>query len=112
MIAYRFYAPLIFANAEHFGQRVRELIASSPSPVRWVVFDMQAVWEIDVTAAEMLSRLVDELQQKGITLAIARANRPLREKLERIGLKEHFSEKTYFPSVHRAVEVFQRRDVS
>jgi sulfate permease, SulP family len=110
LIAYRFYAPLIFANAEHFGQRVRELIASSPTPVRFVVFDMQAVWEIDVTAAEMLSRLVDELQQKGITFAIARAKRPLREKLERIGLKEKFSEKTYFSSVHMAVEVFQRRE--
>jgi sulfate permease, SulP family len=111
LIAYRFYAPLIFANAEYFGQRVRELIASSTTPVRYVVFDMQAVWEIDVTASEMFSRLVDELQQKGISIAIARAKRPLREKLERIGLKEKFSEKTYFPSVHMAVEVFQRREV-
>jgi sulfate permease, SulP family len=64
-----------------------------------------------VTAAEMLSRLVDELQQKGITIAIARAKRPLREKLGRIGLKEQFSEKTYFTSVHMAVEVFRQRKV-
>jgi sulfate permease, SulP family len=112
LIAYRFYAPLIFANAEYFGQRVRELVSSSPTPVRFIVFDMQAVWEIDVTAAEMLSRLVNELQQKGITLAIARAKRPLREKLERIGLKEQFSEKTYFTSVHMAVEVFRQREVT
>jgi SulP family sulfate permease len=109
LIAYRFYAPLIFANAEYFGQRVRELIASSPTPVRFIVFDMQAVWEIDVTAAEMLSRLMDELQQKGITLAIARVKRPLREKLERIGLKGKFSEKNYFASVHMAVEVLSKR---
>jgi len=111
LIAYRFYAPLIFANAEYFGQRVRELVESSPSPVHCVVLDMQAVWEIDVTAAEMMSRLVDELRQKGITLVIARANRPLREKLERIGLKEQFYEKTYFSSVHKAIEVFRQRNV-
>jgi SulP family sulfate permease len=111
LIAYRFYAPLIFANAEYFNQRVRELVASSPSPVRCIVLDMQAVWGIDVTAADMLSSLIKELQQKRITFVISRANRPLREMLERIGLKEQFYEKTYFSSVHKAVEAFQRGEI-
>jgi sulfate permease, SulP family len=43
LIAYRFYAPLFFANAEYFVGRVRELVTSSPDPVRWFVADMQAV---------------------------------------------------------------------
>lgn len=43
LIACRFWAPLFFANAEYFVQRVRESIASSHSPVRWFVVDMQAV---------------------------------------------------------------------
>jgi SulP family sulfate permease len=111
LIAYRFYSPLFFANAEYFVRRVRELIASSPNPVRWFVLDMQAVWDIDVTAADALSQLVDELRQQGITLTIARANRPLRESLERIGLQEHFYEKTYFNSVHLAIEAFQRQKI-
>lgn len=69
---------------------------------------MQAVWEIDVTAAEALSRLAEELRRKGIALRIARANRPLREKLERTGLREQLGETTCSPSVHVAVEAFQR----
>jgi sulfate permease, SulP family len=108
LIAYRFYAPLFFANSEHFVQRVRHLIASSPNPVRCLVLDMQAVWEVDVTATEVLSRLVDELRQRGIALRIARANRPLRERLQRIGLGQHLGEATYYPSVHLAVEAFQQ----
>jgi len=107
MIAYRFYSLLFFANAEHFVQRVRELIQSSPTPVRWFLVDMQAVWEIDVTAAEALARLVNELQEKGIALKIARANRPLREKLERIGLAGQLGAANYYPSVHAAVEAFR-----
>lgn len=107
LIAYRFYAPLFFANAEHFVHRVRELIQASPNPVRWFLVDMQAVWEIDVTAAEALSRLARELQQAGISLRIARANRPLREKLERIGLAAQLGA-DYYPSVHAAVEAFQK----
>jgi len=108
LIAYRFYSPLFFANAEHFVHRVRELIQASPSPVQWFLVDMQAVWEIDVTAAEALSRLARELQEKGIALRIARANRPLRAKLERIGLAEQLGAEGYFPSVHAAVEAFRR----
>ncbi|HKQ47936.1 MAG TPA: sulfate permease [Phycisphaerae bacterium] len=108
LIAYRFYAPLFFANAEYFVQRVRELIASSPHPVRCFLIDMQAVWEVDVTASEALIRLADELQKDHVALGIARANRPLREKLERIGLHEKADGIKYYPSVHAAIDAFRR----
>ncbi len=110
LIAYRFYAPLFFANAEYFVQRVRELINTSPHAVKWFLVDMQAVWEIDVTAADALTRLSDELSQRGVSLRIARANRPLREVLGRLGLREKLGEvdMMYFPSVHAAVEAFRR----
>lgn len=108
LIAYRFYAPLVFANADHFKERVRGLIDRSRSPVRWVVVDVQAVTQIDITAAEMLSALGAELLAKGIELKFARANRPLREEVARIGLGEHLGESTLFPSVHAAIEAFLR----
>lgn len=108
LIAYRVYAPLFFANAEHFVQRVRELIAASPRPVRWFVIDMQAVWEIDLTAAEALARLAQELAGRGVSLRIARANRPLREQLGRIGLQAQLGDLAYFGSVHAAIEAYQQ----
>jgi SulP family sulfate permease len=107
LIAYRFYAPLFFANAEYFVQRVRQLITSSPHPVRWFLIDMQAVWEIDITAADALARLAGELKREGIALRIARANRPLRERLSRMGFHQHFDEATYYPSVHAAIKAFR-----
>jgi SulP family sulfate permease len=76
--------------------------------VRWLLVDVQAVTQIDVTAAEMLSRLAAELHAQGIELKFARANRPLREEVARIGLGEHLGESTLFPSVHAAVEAFLR----
>jgi MFS superfamily sulfate permease-like transporter len=89
-------------------QRVRELIAASPHPVRWFLIDMQAIWEIDITATDALNRLADELQKRGVSLRIARANRPLREQLSRIGLHEQLGGTIYYPSVHDAVEAFRR----
>jgi len=108
LIAYRFYAPLFFANADYFVERIRSLISESIGPVRWVLVDMQAVTDIDVTAAEALARLRQELQLHGIALKIARANRPLRERLERIGLGQHIGGQNLFPSVHTAVAAFRR----
>jgi SulP family sulfate permease len=108
LIAYRFYAPLFFPNAEYFVQRVRGLIAASPHPVRWFLIDMQAVWDIDVTAADALARLAEELSRRGVSLRIARANRPLREQLERLGLAQKLGDEIYFGSVHAAVEAFRR----
>jgi len=108
LIAYRFYAPLVFANADHFMQRIRGLVAGCPNPVRCVLVDVQAVTEVDVTAAEMLLRLGAELDAQGIHLTFARANRPLREQIVRLGLGEHLDESTVFPSVHAAIEAFLR----
>ncbi len=106
LIAYRFYAPLVFANADHFTQRVRALVAASPTPVRCVLFDAQAVTEVDVTAAEMLLRLAAELAAQGIELKFAHANRPLREEIARLGLDERLDKSTVFPSVHAAIEAY------
>src|SRR5262249_31621396 len=108
LIAYRFYAPLFFANADYFAERVRTLVAGSPPPGRWFLLDVQAVPDIDVTGADVLARVIAELRQKGIAFKIARANRPLRETLTRIGLGEHLGQTTLFPSVHEAIEAFRR----
>ena len=108
LIAYRFYAPLFFANADYFVERIRGLVAASSAPVRWVLVDLQAVPDIDITAAEAMARLREELEKQGIALKFARANRPLRERLVRIGLGEHVGENNLFPSVHAAAVAFRQ----
>jgi SulP family sulfate permease len=106
-IAYRFYAPLLFSNASHFVDRVRHLVATSPTPVRWFLVDAQAITDIDVTAAEALSALNKELQQQGIALKFAHTNRPLRQILERIGFTSEIGRESIFHAVHEAAAAFQ-----
>ena len=107
LIAFRFYAPLLFSNAGHFVQRVRELIVASQVPVRWFLLDAQAITDIDVTAADALHLLNEELRNKGITLKIAHANPPLRQMLQRIGLAQELSQQSFFDSVHECVDAFR-----
>jgi SulP family sulfate permease len=106
-VAYRFYAPLLFSNAGHFVARVRGIVATSPVPVRWFLVDAQAITDIDITAAEALSALNKELQQRGIALKFAHTNRPLRKVLERIGFTSEIGRESIFHAVHEAAEAFQ-----
>ena len=109
LLAYRFYAPLLFSNAAHFAARARELILDSKTPVVWFLLDAQAVTDIDVTAVDMLHALHKELKQKSIALKIAHANPPFRALLERTGLAAELGQDSFFPSVHDCVTAFQRQ---
>jgi SulP family sulfate permease len=107
LIAYRFYAPLLFPNAGHFVERVRKVIASSSTPVRWLLLDAQAITDIDVTAVEMLHTLNEELRRQGVQLKIAHANPPLRALLQRTGLAAEIGSDSFFSSVHECVSAYR-----
>ena len=85
LVVYRYDAPLCFANAEDFRARVLAAVAAEPSPVDWVVLNMEANVEIDLTAIDMLDALRTELDGRGIVLALARVKHDLAIYLERTG---------------------------
>ena len=60
LVLFRWDAPLFFANAELFHERVLDAVASSPTPVRWVVVAAEPVTSVDVTAADMVAELDDD----------------------------------------------------
>jgi MFS superfamily sulfate permease-like transporter len=70
LLFYRFEASLIFFNANHFKQRMTELIDASETPVRWVVVDGRSINHIDLTGALMLYDLSKTLAGRGIVLAL------------------------------------------
>jgi SulP family sulfate permease len=112
ILAYRFYAPLLFSNIGHFIDRARRLIAINPTPVRWFLLDAQAITDIDVTAAEALHAFQKELIDRGIEFKIAHANRPLREILGRTGLTRELQTGSFFASVHECVDEFREQERS
>lgn len=106
LIAYRFDAPLFYANAEHFLREVQELIDAADPPVVWLLIDAEAILDIDVTATEALSELQQQLECKGIVLVIARANHPLQHMLKRAGLTERIGSEHFYPTVRTAVQAY------
>ncbi|HEY7626991.1 MAG TPA: sulfate permease, partial [Ilumatobacteraceae bacterium] len=109
LVVYRYDAPLCFANAEDFRTRVLEAVAEEQTPVEWVLLNMEANVEIDLTAATMLDDLRGELELSRITLAMARVKRDLAVFLARTGLDERIGAERIFPTLPTALEAFRAR---
>jgi high affinity sulfate transporter 1 len=106
LVLFRWDAPLFFANAELFHQRVLDAVASSPSPVQWVVIAAEPVTSVDVTAADVLSELDDTLHASGIELCFAEMKDPVKDKLKRFGLFTRLGETTFFATLGEAVSAY------
>ena len=109
LLVYRFDAPLFFANADHFQRRVRELVAEAPEPVEWLLLDAEAITDIDSTAGAMLESLRSELAEGGVTLVIARAKFPLRQRMGRLGLLTTIGAERFYASIRSAVAAYAAR---
>ena len=64
LVLFRWDAPLFFANAELFHERVLDAVARSPTPVRWLVIAAEPVTSVDVTAADVVSRARRQLARR------------------------------------------------
>jgi len=106
LVLFRWDAPLFFANAELFNDRVLDAVATSPSPVRWLVVASEPVTSVDVTSADMLAELDETLRGAGIKLCVAEMKDPVKDKLKRFGLFAKLGETAFFPTIDDAVESY------
>lgn len=109
LVILRIDAELFFANAQHFRDRVRQLIDEAEPPARAVLIDAEAVYRLDLTAAEMLKELATELEDEGIQLLFARVKHPVREMMRRSGVEEAVGSTDFFLTVSAGVGEYQRR---
>src|SRR5262245_236500 len=106
LVLFRWDAPLFFANAEFFHERVMAAVSNSPTPVRWLVVAAEPVTSVDVTAADVLSELDDSLHAGGIELCFAEMKDPVKDKLKRFGLFTRLGEHTFFATIGEAVNAY------
>jgi len=105
LVLLRWDAPLFFANAELFQDRVLAAVASAPTAVHWLVVAAEPVTSIDVTSADMLGELDETLRARGIALCFAEMKDPVKDKLRRFGLFARF-EPRLFATTDEAVSAY------
>ncbi len=101
VIVYRWEAPLFFANAGAFREQVRTL-AREQHPL-WIVIQCEAMTDIDVTAAEMLTQLDDELNERGIHMAFAEMRTRVQELALRYGMFATLDRDHFYPTLDAAL---------
>ncbi|KVK87832.1 transporter [Burkholderia ubonensis] len=112
LVLFRWDAPLFYANVEIFCEHLHAALRHAPSPASRVVVAAEPVTDIDVSAADRLVALADELRERGIALCFAEMKGPVKDRLRAYGLFDTFGEANFFPTVTDAVahHVRQRRE--
>jgi MFS superfamily sulfate permease-like transporter len=103
LVLFRWDAPLFFANAELFRDRVLDAVAGSPTPVRWLVVSAEPITSVDVTSADALDELDTTLHEAGIDLCFAEMKDPVKDKLKRFGLFSRLGEGCFYATTGEAV---------
>lgn len=106
LVIFRWDAPLFFANAETFTERVMQAVATAPTPTNWVLVAAEPVTDIDLTAADAIAELDTTLCQAGIELCFAEMKGPTKDRLKRYGLFSKLGIENFFPTIGQAVDVY------
>ena len=103
LVLFRWDAPLFFANAEIFREHILQAVADAPTPTAWIVVAAEPVTDVDITAAEMLSALDDDLAKAGIELCFAEMKDPVKDRLRHYDLFAKLGADLFFPTIGQAV---------
>lgn len=104
LVLFRWDAPLFFANAEMFRENALRAISDAPALTRCIVIAAEPVTDVDITAADVLAELGEELQQAGIELCFAEMKGPVKDHLKRYGLLTKLGTENFFPTIGLAVD--------
>jgi high affinity sulfate transporter 1 len=105
VVVYRWEAPLFFANAGAFREQVRQL-ARERQPA-WLVLQCEAMTDIDVTAAEMLRQLDEELNRQGVHIAFAEMRQRIQQQALAYGLFKTLDRDHFYPTLGAAIRAIE-----
>ncbi len=111
LVVYRYDAPLFFVNVSDLRRRVLAVVdqenqAYPETPVRWLILNVEANVEVDITAADGLLKIHEDLAQRGVKLGLARVKRDMLLPLRRAGLVKLIGKDMLFPTLPVAEEAY------
>lgn len=104
MVLFRWDAPLFFANAELFQEKILTAVANSPTPVKRIIVAAEPVTSVDVTSADVIAQLKKTLTASQIELHFAEMKDPVKDKLKRFELFDILGPNIFHPTIGAAVD--------
>ena len=108
IVVYRQPGSLIFSNAAAFSQQARELLwARTDPPASLLVVDCEQMADMDVTGAEEIVSLHEELQAADVEVWLARLHGAALVTAEKAGVIAAIGEDHVMPTVRSAGQTFR-----
>ncbi len=108
LVLYRFGAALFYANASRFADEISTLVGPSPTSVRWLIVDAEAITNVDYTAARVVQELKKDLTNAGVVFGFARVAWNTRADFDRHHLTEAIGPSLIFNRLHDAVDAYEK----
>lgn len=96
-------ASFSFINADYFRDYILETSRERNETTRYVVIDGSTINNLDTTATDKLKSMVTTLKNWDIELYIAGLKGPVRDVIDKSGLREYLGDDHYFRDPHEAI---------
>jgi len=107
LIIYRYGADLFYANADRFADQVRARVDKAPERVKGFVVDAEAIADVDLSAAQTVDTLLEELSRKGVHVFFGRVNPYLLADMRRHRIAAVIGDGRIFASLHEALDAIR-----
>ena len=95
--------PLFYANAQSVRDRLTDMVGRARPPVHTLILDLDANDELDITTAEVLEKLVHELNNRQVRVGLAHLHAPAAQRLQQPGAMATTGDDRTFPNLAAAV---------
>ena len=106
LLVYRYDSPLFFANADDFAERVELAVDSCEPRPQWLLLNMEANVEVDITGLDALERIRRHCVDEGVRVALVRVKHDVLEDLRRHGVAARIGEDRVYSTLPTAVQAF------
>jgi len=107
LLVFRYDSPLFFANAMDFVARCESALDEADPTPHWLLLNMEANTEVDITGLDALDRLWNHCARAGVTLALVRVKRELEVDLIRHGVGSRIGVDRMYPTLPTAVAAYR-----
>ena len=99
---------MYFANVSYCEEQALKEVAEQED-IRFLLLNFRSVNEVDASGYEMLSRLVTNLADAGVSVSIAEAKQPVLEQLNKVGFVDNLGKDCVFITADEAVATLRNR---
>lgn len=110
LLVFRYDSPLFFANADDFANKCEAAIDSATPKPRWLLLNMEANVEVDITGLDALERVRNHCERADILLCLVRVTSEIEAELMLHGVGGRIGREHIFPTLPTAVAAFEQEE--